>query len=159
MPLHAMDLTALALPAVKSLEDCADFGKTVAPFVPQLQDLPARLVQSWSNLDELKALYLSTNPFLSGLAIALALSPIFLVTAEINRNYSQVDRMWSILPTLYHAHYALYAHLSGLTTQRLDTILMFSAIWSVSGLAKKDLIVGTFISPTGPGTLDFQLLP
>jgi len=43
----------------------------------------------------------------------------------------QVDRCWSILPTIYNAHYALYAHLNGLETQRLDHLLSFSIVWSL----------------------------
>ena len=63
-------------------------------------------------------------------AFALALSVIVLFAAEINRNYSQVDRFWSLLPTSYNIHYAVWARANGLPTQRLDNVVMFSAIWS-----------------------------
>jgi steroid 5-alpha reductase family enzyme len=60
----------------------------------------------------------------------VALGAVFLVVAEINRNYSQVDRCWSLLPTVYIAHFDAWARLTGLPTRRLDVALLFSAIWS-----------------------------
>ena len=76
-------------------------------------------------------LYLNTNPLLFGFALSVFLGAVFLLAAEVNRNYSQVDRFWSLLPTLYIAHFNLWAHLSGLPTQRLDVILALSVTWSV----------------------------
>lgn len=120
----------IALPAVTSLEDCANWAKTVEPYIPQLYTLPNQILASITDLQALKHLYISTNPLISGFAFSLALFPVFLVISEYNRNYSQVDRVWSILPTLYNAHYALWARLSGLPTQRLDLVLAFGVAWS-----------------------------
>lgn len=122
----------MGLPVIKTVSDCADFSKTVSPYMPQLYELPQQVLQSIPNLQELKVLYVSTNPLISAFALSLFLAPIFLIISEINKNYSQVDRCWSLLPTLYNAHYALYAHAVGLPTQRLDTLLAFSTVWSVS---------------------------
>ena len=122
----------MALPAVQSVYECADYSKTVEPFIPQFYDLPAQILRTFAGSQSFYELYLSTNPLISAFALSLALSPIFLVIAEVNRNYSQVDRAWSLLPTLYNAHYALYAHLAGLPTQRIDLLLAVSCIWSVS---------------------------
>lgn len=124
----------MALPVVRTLTECADFTQTVSPYFYQLYDLPQQLLQSYSNPTELRNLYLSTNPVISGLAFSLLLAPIFLIVSEVNRNYSQVDRCWSILPTLYNAHFTIYAHMSGLPTQRLDHLLAFSVVWSVRSL-------------------------
>ena len=121
----------MALPAVKSVSDCADWSKAVQPYIPQLYDLPQLLLSTISNPQGVKDLYLSTNPLVSGFAISLFLAPIFLVVSEINKNYSQVDRCWSLLPTLYNAHYVIYAHATGLPTKRLDSLLAFSTIWSM----------------------------
>ncbi len=121
----------MALPAIASLADCSSFGKTVTPFIPQLYDLPQRLLQSWNNPTELQNIYLATNPLITAFAFSLFLVPVFLLVSEVNRNYSQVDRMWSILPTIYNAHYVYYAHLADLETQRLDNLIAFSCIWSV----------------------------
>jgi hypothetical protein len=121
----------MALPPVKTLTDCSDFSHTVLPYINQLYPLPEQLLQSYNNLTQLQAIYLATNPLIFAFAFSLFLAPVFLLVSEINRNYSQVDRCWSILPTVYNAHFVLYAHLSGLPTQRLDNLLAFSTVWSV----------------------------
>jgi len=126
-----------ALPLVKTLADCADFSKTVAPFVDQLTGLPQAILDTGFTLDGLKTLYMSTNPLISAFAFSLAITPIFLIVAEINKNYSQVDRCWSILPTIYNTHYAIWARLNGLPTQRVDNVLAFSVCWSVSQETKR----------------------
>ncbi|KAF4625724.1 hypothetical protein G7Y89_g12441 [Cudoniella acicularis] len=120
----------MALPVVKTLADCSIFDKTVLPYLPQLYDLPQQILQSWNNPAEFQALYLATNPLVTAFAFSLFLAPLFLVISEINKNYSQVDRMWSILPTIYNAHYVAYTHMSGLPTQRLDNLIAFSCVWS-----------------------------
>ena len=124
----------MALPVVKTLADCVDFQKTVLPYSSQFYDLPQQTIQNISNLQGLKVLYVSTNPLVTAFAFSLLLFPIFLVTSEINKNYSQVDRFWSILPTVYNAHYAFYTHAVGLPTERLAALLAVSTVWSVSGL-------------------------
>ena len=122
----------MALPVVRSLIECAEYNNTVAPYIYQLQPLPQVFLQSATNIAALKQLYLDTNPLISAIAFSIAISPIFLVVSEINKNYSQVDRVWSILPTIYNVHYAVYAHLAGIETTRLNLVAFISAIWSVS---------------------------
>ena len=121
----------MALPKIESLADCTDFSKTVLPYVPQLYDLPQQIIQSILDPQALKQVYLSTNPLISALAFSLFLAPLFLIVSEINKNYSQVDRLWSILPTLYNAHFVIYAHALSLPSQRLDSFIFTSALWSV----------------------------
>lgn len=121
----------MSLPVIKSLADCADFSKTVVPFIPQLYDLPQRIFDSISDPNALKHIYISTNPLISASAFCLFTVPIFIIAAEVNRNYSQVDRFWSLLPTFYNVHFALYAHAKGLPTQRLDILALVSTLWSV----------------------------
>lgn len=122
----------MALPTLKTLEECAEWSKTVEPFIPQLYDLPSRALDVFAGRESILNVYTETNPLVSGFAGSLVLGAIFLVVAEINRNYSQVDRAWSILPTVYIAHFAAWARLSGIPSQRIDAALLFSAIWSVS---------------------------
>ncbi len=122
----------MALPVIRNIADCTDYGKTVLPYTGQLYDLPQQVFENISNLQALKVLYVSTNPLISAFAFSLFLFPVFLVVSEINRNYSQVDRLWSILPTVYNAHYTAYAHATGLSTRRLDVLLLCSTFWSVS---------------------------
>ena len=121
----------MALPVVKSAIDCSDFTNTVLPYVSQLNALPQLIFESISNPAALRQIYLDTNPLITAFAFSLFISPIFLIISEINKNYSQVDRCWSILPTIYNAHYVIYAHMVGLPTKRMDTVLTASAIWSV----------------------------
>lgn len=120
----------MALPTVKSLQDCADWSKVVAPYLPQLYELPAKFLASATNPDLLLVLYKTTNPLISGFALSVALSVGFLVVSEINRNYSQVDRMWSLLPSIYNAHFAVWTHIHGLPSERVDMILLWSVLWS-----------------------------
>jgi hypothetical protein len=124
--------TALALPILKSLEECTDFSKTVEVFIPQLYGLPGRIVDALRGDGSLVQLYAEINPLVSGFAISIFLGAVFLAAAEVNRNYSQVDRFWSLLPTCYIAHFALWARLTGLPSQRIDAALLFSTVWSVS---------------------------
>ena len=122
----------MALPAVKTAYDCADFERTVLPYFSQLNGLPGRLIEAGADLDSLKEVYLSTNPFITALAFTLSLVPVFLLVSEITKNYSQVDRLWSILPSILNAHFSAWSHLAGLDTERVDTVLAFSVLWSVS---------------------------
>jgi hypothetical protein len=115
-----------ALPLLKQLPDCADYTKTVVPFLPQLYDLPFRVAAHITDFQALQEIYAITS-----FSIALFLSPIVLVVSELNKNYSQVDRLWSILPAFYNVHYALWARLNGLPTYRLDHVMAVSVLWSL----------------------------
>lgn len=121
----------MALPWVKTVEDCADYSRVVEPYLPQLYELPTKIVDTVLNRDSLLELYKTTNPLVSGLGFSIFLGAVFLVVSEINRNYSQVDRMWSLLPTVYNAHFAAWSHLNGLPSRRVDLVLLWSIIWSV----------------------------
>lgn len=128
----------MALPTVNSLGECADYYKTVEPFLPQLYDLPTRVLDNISDGDALLKLYLETNPLISAGAFSLFISCVFFVAAEFNRNFSQVDRAWSILPAIYNAHFAIWARLSGAAHQRNDLITLFTVIWSVRSIPTED---------------------
>ena len=125
-------MASLPLPRVESLLDYTSFQLTVLPYLTQLLWLPDSLREAGSDVYSLRAVYLATNPFVSALAFGGALAGMLFIAAEINRNYSQVDRFWSILPALYNVHFALWARLSGIQTQTLDTIAVITALWSVS---------------------------
>ncbi|KUI55515.1 hypothetical protein VP1G_02876 [Cytospora mali] len=120
----------MVLPVLQSFPDCVDWSKTVDPYLPQLYELPSKLLNITQPDQGPLDLYLKTNPFISGLALSIFFGAIFFVVSEINKNYSQVDRCWSILPTFYIAHFDLWARLSGVPSQRLDLILFFSTLWS-----------------------------
>jgi hypothetical protein len=119
----------VALPLVKKLPECADFSKTVQPYLPQLYDLPYKILENINDRQALQHIYVSTNPLMTGLAFALFMTPVVFIVAEINRNYSQVDRLWSILPVIYNVHYDVWAHMNGLPTAKMDHIMALSVIW------------------------------
>lgn len=121
----------LPLPAVHSAVDCASSNQTVLPFLSQLTSLPTALQDAGRDTVALKELYLTTNPFITALAFCLALSAVVFFSSEINQNHSQVDRCWSLLPTVYNVHYAVWARMAGVGTHSLDTIAAISAIWTV----------------------------
>ncbi|OQE28555.1 hypothetical protein PENSTE_c003G01942 [Penicillium steckii] len=123
-------MASLPLPRVESLEEATSFKLTVLPYLSQLQYLPASLREAGGDLGSLKEVYLATNPLVSAVALGSVLAAIFFLAAEINRNYSQVDRFWSILPTMYNVHFAAWARLAGIRTQTLDTIAFISILWS-----------------------------
>ncbi|RMZ81239.1 hypothetical protein DV736_g6654, partial [Chaetothyriales sp. CBS 134916] len=120
----------MALPVVRSGLECSDFSSTVEPYIPQFRSLASNVWTSISNPSALQQIYLDTNPLVSAFALSLALAPVFLVVSEINKNYSQVDRVWSILPTIYNLHYAVYAWTAGLKTTRIGAVALASTIWS-----------------------------
>ncbi|KAJ5574229.1 uncharacterized protein N7459_008656 [Penicillium hispanicum] len=124
-------MASLPLPRVESLVDCTSFQFTVLPYLAQLQWLPASLREAGWDLQSLKAVYLATNPMVSAIAIGSALAALFFLAAEVNRNYSQVDRFWSILPAMYNVHFAAWARLAGIRTQTLDTVAVISVLWSI----------------------------
>lgn len=126
----------MAVPTLLRFEDCASWAKTVEPYIPQLYELPSKVVDVLQGRQGLVELYTHTNPLMSGFAISVALGAVFLVVAELNKNYSQVDRCWSILPTFYIAHFDLWARLAGVPSQRIDAILIFGVAWSVSRQAE-----------------------
>lgn len=124
-------MASLPLPHVESLVDCTSFKLTVLPYLAQLQWLPASLREAGRDLASLKAVYVATNPLVSALALGACFAVLFFLVAEINRNYSQVDRFWSILPAVYNVHFAAWARLVGLRTQTLDSIAVVTVLWSV----------------------------
>ena len=121
----------MALPLIQSKSDF-EFSNSVSPYTSQLYGLFQKGFQSAFNPHALTEIYLSTNPLISALAFSLFLSPVFLIVSEVNKNHSQIDRFWSILPTVYNAHFAIYAHALGLPARQLDTVLVLSTLWSVS---------------------------
>lgn len=121
----------MALPALNALEECSDFSRTVEPFIPQFYELPEKILQVLQSDGSLRALYVGTNPLISAFAFSLVLAVVFLIVSEINKNYSQVDRLWSLLPTFYLAHFNVWARMAGLPSQRLDVMLLFGVMWSI----------------------------
>ncbi|KAF7551601.1 hypothetical protein G7046_g7672 [Stylonectria norvegica] len=120
----------MALPLLKSLEDCGDYAKTVEPFIPQLYALPRQILDSIASPTALQQLYIDTNPLISAFAVSIVVGFIVLIVSEVNRNYSQIDRLWSILPNLYIVHMAVWARLAGEPHDRIDLVALATTLWS-----------------------------
>lgn len=123
--------TSLPLPDVSTLADCASWSKTVEPYLPDLYTFHQSLAAAGADATALKHLYVQSNPMVTATAFSIATFLIFFLVSEVNKNYSQVDRVWSILPTIYHLHYSLWAHLNGLDCARVDNVLAFSVVWTL----------------------------
>lgn len=125
-------LTNTALPKVNSVTQCAEYELTVAPFLHQLFELSARLLQNAASLEGVKQVYTTTNPVITAFAFSLVIAQLTFIVSTINKNYSQIDRLWSILPAVYNGHYWLWASLHDVRTKRLDAIAIFTGCWAVS---------------------------
>ncbi|KOS18767.1 Uncharacterized protein ESCO_000207 [Escovopsis weberi] len=121
----------MALPPLKTLQDCADYYHVVEPFIPQLYELPNRVLASIASPHDLKLLYLETNPLVTGTAASVVVGLLAWILSELNKNYSQIDRVWSILPNLYAIHMAVWARLSGLSHTRPDMVAVATTMWSI----------------------------
>ena len=115
-----------------TLEQCTDFSTTVAPYLPQIKSFFSDFLRSaTTSTASLQKFYVDSNPLLTAFCFSLAIAPIFLAVSEVNKNYSQIDRCWSILPAAYAVHYASWAHAAGLPTARVDLIAAVVVVWGV----------------------------
>lgn len=73
-------------------------------------------------------LYKTTDPLLSALWMAGALSLLCWVLSLITREYSWVDRLWSITPPLFALHFAGYV---GFADSRLNLMAGLTVLWGV----------------------------
>jgi steroid 5-alpha reductase family enzyme len=118
-------------PAIMALSDCASFATTAKPYLPQLYDFPLALYKAVATSSQaVFNLYADTNPLLSAFAFSLFAGVVFLVVSEINKNYSQVDRMWPIMPLTYAIHFDVWARQNGVPTARNDLAVFCLGAWS-----------------------------
>jgi steroid 5-alpha reductase family enzyme len=121
------------LPIIKTVADSADFGATVQPYLDALKTLPSQF-----STDALRSItteslirtYIETNPVVSAFFLSLFFGVVVLVVSEANRNYSQVDRLWPILPATYTLHFNVWARQHGIPTAKLDLVLLCTAVWA-----------------------------
>ncbi|KAG2213558.1 hypothetical protein INT46_002264 [Mucor plumbeus] len=79
---------------------------------------------------QLIALYKETDPLESSLYFSSVLITIHYIVSEITKNYSQVDRAWSILPGIYAWHYTIHDYLlNGSFHPRLLVGSILISIW------------------------------
>ena len=73
-------------------------------------------------------LYRSTDPLVTALVVAGGFSALCWVLSLLTREYSWVDRLWSITPPLYAIHFAAYA---GFGDARLNLMAALVVLWGV----------------------------
>lgn len=73
-------------------------------------------------------LYRSTDPLVTALVVAGGFSALCWVLSLLTREYSWVDRLWSITPPLYAIHFAAYASFGD---ARLNLMAALVVLWGV----------------------------
>jgi len=73
-------------------------------------------------------LYKTTDPLTTALWVAGALALLCWVLSLITKEYSWVDRLWSITPVLFAVHFAGYA---GFNDARLNLMAALALLWGV----------------------------
>ena len=73
-------------------------------------------------------LYKTTDPLTTALWVAGALALLCWVLSLITKEYSWVDRLWSITPVLFAVHFAGYA---GFNDARLNLMAALAVLWGV----------------------------
>ncbi|GAA5807191.1 hypothetical protein MFLAVUS_000546 [Mucor flavus] len=82
------------------------------------------------NCGEIQAFYKNTDPLVSALYFTTILISIHYVMSEITKNYSQVDKAWSILPAVYAWHFTIHDYvLHGSFHPRLLAATVLISIW------------------------------
>ncbi len=71
-------------------------------------------------------LYTTTDPLTSALALALALGVLCWLLSLLTREYSWVDRLWSLTPPLFALHFAGHA---GFADVRLNVMAGLAVAW------------------------------
>jgi steroid 5-alpha reductase family enzyme len=74
------------------------------------------------------AWYWATDPLTTALWICLALTLVCWLASVVTGDYSQVDRLWSILPVAYVLHFAVHA---GFASARLVLMSVLAVLWGV----------------------------
>jgi len=77
---------------------------------------------------ELLDLYKSMDPFVTALWVAGGLAFLCWVLSLITKEYSWVDRLWSITPVLFAVHFAGYV---GFSDARLNLMAALAVLWGV----------------------------
>ncbi|KAI9030117.1 hypothetical protein CLU79DRAFT_734131 [Phycomyces nitens] len=74
--------------------------------------------------------YRTTDPLVTLLVASGVLASIHYVVSELTKNYSQVDKSWSILPIIYSWHFTLHDYLNrGSFHPRLLAASLLITIW------------------------------
>ncbi|KAI8094805.1 hypothetical protein BDF21DRAFT_331558 [Thamnidium elegans] len=82
------------------------------------------------NCSKFQAFYKDTDPLVSALYLTTILISVHYVMSEVTKNYSQVDRAWSILPAVYAWHFTIHDYVLHKSFHpRLLTASVLISIW------------------------------
>ncbi|ORY82042.1 hypothetical protein BCR37DRAFT_347844 [Protomyces lactucae-debilis] len=121
------------MPLLYALSDAASFNTTVRPFLkPDLLNLEDVVFSAGS----LWRFYLECNPAVFAFLLCIFNAVLVYTVSEVSRNYSQVDRLWSILPTTYQLHFVIRGYFTGtgkhgLLAPRIWIMFLLEFIWTV----------------------------
>lgn len=77
-------------------------------------------------LSDAAAVYTGTDPLVFALWVCAVLAAACWLVSVLTADYSQVDRLWSLVPPLYAFHFAARA---GFADARLDLIALLIVLW------------------------------
>ncbi|GAN10504.1 DUF1295 domain protein [Mucor ambiguus] len=98
--------------------------------ITSLSAISSFVSSSLKDPSQLITLYKETDPLESSLYFSSALTIVHYIMSEITKNYSQVDKAWSILPGLYAWHYTIHDYLlNGSFRPRLLVGAILISIW------------------------------
>lgn len=120
---------APVLPALSTFSHVTNCSQTITPYFSSLTS-NLHFLQPGSENFSPSSFYHNTNPAITAIIFSQALALCTFILSTITGNWSQVDRLWTLLPAIYIAHFTYYAHFLSLPTARLDTLLTLVVIWS-----------------------------
>lgn len=102
----------------------------VFEFIESAQNIQHNL-ESISQVGILNS-YIETDPFVFGVYVMLVISFLCWIVSIIMRNYSQVDRIWSIVPFAYCWHFMIHGYLRyGELNNRLLVMTILTTLWGL----------------------------
>ncbi|RUS19041.1 hypothetical protein BC937DRAFT_88049 [Endogone sp. FLAS-F59071] len=132
LPLHLLAFRT-HMANLQQLHDLASYAVPVNVLATFWRNsLPALAHNATTNPAGLLAFYAAADPFVSGMVITTAVSFLCWIMSVLTGNYSQVDRLWSLLPPFYIWHYTLHEYLNE-TGELHPRLLLASVVTSVWG--------------------------
>ncbi|KAL7333211.1 hypothetical protein PS15p_202145 [Mucor circinelloides] len=128
--IHWLTHTGPNFPQGATWDHARNILQTYFHNITSLSAISSFVSSSLKDPSQLITLYKETNPLESSLYFSSALITVHYIMSEITKNYSQVDRAWSILPGLYAWHYTIHDYLlTGSFHPRLLAGTILISIW------------------------------
>ncbi|CAO3696082.1 unnamed protein product [Rhizopus stolonifer] len=93
-------------------------------------DILSALQKILSNPQLLVDYYKNNNALVVASSFTAVITTVHYIASEVTRDYSQVDRCWSILPGIYAWHFTIHNYISeGVLNPRLVTASVLISLW------------------------------